>query len=1213
MRWPLSQEINEAVQNPSSAFADADLKAGCVGTSPLGVPLPRSGNYADVYQVSGSDGRAWAAKCFTRPVPPDLQARYEAIAAHLAEVKLPFTVGFEFQPEGLRVRGTPYPLVKMQWVEGFAVNAFVKDHLARPAMLEGLLAIWVRLCRRLREARMAHGDLQHGNVILVPAQGRAALELKLVDYDGMFVPALAGRPTGEAGHASFQHPQRVTTNNYSIDLDRFPHLVVAAALRGLIGLGPQLWAKHDTGDNLLLTSRDFQNPGQSAVLREFWQQGDAGCRALAGHLALACTRPLPATPWLDDLMPEGRPEPLTPAAESEVRQVLGIPAIVPAGAPEFAGLASEPVTRAPRRAPASVRFNWIIGGIAAAMLAALGVGYGLGAFNSQPNDVAVVPPPPRREPQPVPPPPSPAESPVVAPDPPEKPKPEPKQAEPDKPPEPPQVQNVVAAKPLWSHQAPPGSNYITVTHSPDGTIAIATLEKTGAIHTFEAATGQRLAEFAEHEATDRVLAAALPGGRVISGGREPVLLVWNARTGEVVARVPRRPEGVVQALQVDRAGKIALVATGKRIELIDLENPREIQSYDLPHAANSGKAAAMLAPDGSSLLAITANNTLRSESIPPGSFMEVLLQMPRAMRIMAWHPGVRRAALLQDNPPGSPIIIHLVDTASGRTIKSIEGTRGRCAFTPDGSHLAAVTTTPGHFDFFDAATGELKSRVPLEGRHEAFDVAVSPDGSQAVFGGFNRHLVAVESPVGARVALVPAPKEPAAPAPNRPAPPDDASVARSEQAVRAQFEALFARPDPGSRRRLAEALEEAAAIPTQPPPTRWYINRQLLALAQELHDCPLGERAIARLDADFAVDALAMRMAMYEAIGAAVVRPDAVRAFADASGDFAAQRTDADDFPNAMKLVALAREALQRVAQYGLAREFDQRHARLREQSQQYELAKPALAKLEQTPDDAEANLAAGRYRCLVMERWAAGLPNFAAGSDAELKRIAGLELANGNPAEIADAWWAWGETQPAEIKAAVQRRARRHYVAVLQSGSAEEKLIAMDRLAFRMEGQEFRPGLIVEILSVPDRRPRATKLSMKAEILASSYNDLPGTGFGARFSGLLVPPERGKYTLRIAGRSRAFLKVFYRTHEEKMPININNPDAGDDERSAEIVLPDRPVPIYLEVALQTRGRGANPQQSAVLRWTRPDGVEEAVPPHAFFHAKAHESQLTEK
>src|SRR5262245_27459307 len=68
MSWPLSQDYNEAIQSPGRNFADPDLRGGEVAVNPLGLPLPCSGNFADVYQVRGADGQRWAVKCSTRAV-----------------------------------------------------------------------------------------------------------------------------------------------------------------------------------------------------------------------------------------------------------------------------------------------------------------------------------------------------------------------------------------------------------------------------------------------------------------------------------------------------------------------------------------------------------------------------------------------------------------------------------------------------------------------------------------------------------------------------------------------------------------------------------------------------------------------------------------------------------------------------------------------------------------------------------------------------------------------------------------------------------------------------------------------------------------------------------------------------------------------------------------------------------------------------------------
>ena len=95
MPWPLSQDYNEAIQSPSSSFDDPELRAGQPVTSALGLPMPRSGNFADVYEFVGVSGAKWAIKCFTRAMP-GLRERYTEISKYLIQAQLPFTVDFDF-------------------------------------------------------------------------------------------------------------------------------------------------------------------------------------------------------------------------------------------------------------------------------------------------------------------------------------------------------------------------------------------------------------------------------------------------------------------------------------------------------------------------------------------------------------------------------------------------------------------------------------------------------------------------------------------------------------------------------------------------------------------------------------------------------------------------------------------------------------------------------------------------------------------------------------------------------------------------------------------------------------------------------------------------------------------------------------------------------------------------------------------------------------
>jgi regulation of enolase protein 1 (concanavalin A-like superfamily) len=307
MSWPLSQDYNEAIQSPASNFADADLKKGEAVANALGIPMPYSGNFADVYQVRCPDGSRWAVKCFTREAP-GLRERYQEISVWLRKAKLPFTVDFSYLEQGIRVAGKWYPVLKMQWVEGLTLNQFVAQYLDKPAMLEALLQLWAKMGKYLRAAQVGHCDLQHGNVLLVPGSTPNALALKLIDYDGMWLPPLVGKKSGEVGHANFQHPRRLREGTYSLEVDRFPLLLVATAMRALKA-DKSLWAKYDNGDNLLFKESDLAAPGQSALFEELASLPDPGLVMLAAQVRAALKGSLESAALLDDVMPDARTTP----------------------------------------------------------------------------------------------------------------------------------------------------------------------------------------------------------------------------------------------------------------------------------------------------------------------------------------------------------------------------------------------------------------------------------------------------------------------------------------------------------------------------------------------------------------------------------------------------------------------------------------------------------------------------------------------------------------------------------------------------------------------------------------------------------------------------------------------------------------------------------------------------------------------------------------
>jgi len=290
--WPDLTEYHEALQHPAKSFADAGLKQAKIELDRFGMPKPATGGNAVVYKAS-ERAETWAVRCFLRPIS-DHAERYAAISRHLEKARLSYGARFLFLKDGILVRGNWFPVVKMAWVDGDLFHRYIEDHLKQPAVLAGLRGKWRTLVRELEAARLAHGDLQHGNILVRKDS------LVLVDYDGMWVPALNGRSATEIGHRSYQHPKR-SESDFGPYLDRFPALVIYLSLAALEH-NPKLWDDYHTGDNLLFVRDDFRQAGKSALWQELAAIRSDEIAHLTGTLA-ACLEKSPSdVPDLESIL-----------------------------------------------------------------------------------------------------------------------------------------------------------------------------------------------------------------------------------------------------------------------------------------------------------------------------------------------------------------------------------------------------------------------------------------------------------------------------------------------------------------------------------------------------------------------------------------------------------------------------------------------------------------------------------------------------------------------------------------------------------------------------------------------------------------------------------------------------------------------------------------------------------------------------------------------
>ena len=293
MTYPQIVDYQGAVQHPRLAFLDPDLQSGKVKETPLGLPMVWSGGFALTYQVK-SGGRTYAVRCFHREVPA-VEKKYAAISKKLKSITSEYFVDFDFQPLGIKIAGNSYPIVKMDWVEGNTLGVHIAKIASNKYALEKLRGSFRALAQFLESNGIAHGDIQNDNII-VDKNGI----LKLIDYDGMFVPGMSEQKGNEVGHRHFQHPKRGTAD-FGPHMDRFSFIVIEISLEALCE-DPSLFKQFGEGGlAIVFKAGDYADPAKSAAINKIKSLSPRLSDSV-GKLQALCTAPVASLPTLSDFL-----------------------------------------------------------------------------------------------------------------------------------------------------------------------------------------------------------------------------------------------------------------------------------------------------------------------------------------------------------------------------------------------------------------------------------------------------------------------------------------------------------------------------------------------------------------------------------------------------------------------------------------------------------------------------------------------------------------------------------------------------------------------------------------------------------------------------------------------------------------------------------------------------------------------------------------------
>jgi hypothetical protein len=158
------------------------------------------------------------------------------------------------------------PIVLTPFIDhALPLGTYIALHYNERERMEELCRAWLKMLREMREANMAHGDLDLTNVLVQESGDR--LYLKLIDYDNMWIPALVALPQPESGHEAFQHPTWLAKKSrpYNAQMDRFAALSIYISIRAL-SFYPELYkeCKADDTHRLLFSQEDYRKERELA-------------------------------------------------------------------------------------------------------------------------------------------------------------------------------------------------------------------------------------------------------------------------------------------------------------------------------------------------------------------------------------------------------------------------------------------------------------------------------------------------------------------------------------------------------------------------------------------------------------------------------------------------------------------------------------------------------------------------------------------------------------------------------------------------------------------------------------------------------------------------------------------------------------------------------------------------------------------------------------
>lgn len=211
------------------------------------------------------NGEKWAFRCWHANVG-DMQHRLKIVSESLERSSLSYFSEFRYIDNGIIIGGKACPTTRMKWIDGNDLKTYIMEHRDDRACLIRLATDFFSMTNELHKRSIAHGDLQHGNIIVDSRGG-----LHIIDYDSMYVSELESIAAADiiAGKPDYQHPARGKNVFANEKLDYFSEAIILCSILAM-AYEPELAEKYSVegSEGLLFTRADFESFSLSTIYRD---------------------------------------------------------------------------------------------------------------------------------------------------------------------------------------------------------------------------------------------------------------------------------------------------------------------------------------------------------------------------------------------------------------------------------------------------------------------------------------------------------------------------------------------------------------------------------------------------------------------------------------------------------------------------------------------------------------------------------------------------------------------------------------------------------------------------------------------------------------------------------------------------------------------------------------------------------------------------------